>query len=101
MRLTVGRVAWVLLVVMLTGCGPTPVDDPVAVMLDRDKDPARRLSAAKQLGKLSESLDPKRGVTAMHRVLWSDGQPTDLRLWSVDCCLPLVCGKPDGGYRST
>lgn len=84
MRRTVGRFVSVILVVALTGCGPTPVDDPVAVMLDRDKDPAQRLSAARQLGKVSDSPDPKRTASAMHRVLWPDHQPTDLRLWSMD-----------------
>ncbi len=83
MTRTVGRFVLVVLAVALTGCGPTPVDDPVVFILDRDKDPARRLAAAKQLGKLSESSDPKRAVTALHRVLWSDSQPTDLRLWSM------------------
>jgi len=74
----------VVLAVAFTGCGPAPVDDPLAVMLDRDKDPARRLSAAKQLGNLTDAPDPEPAVKAMHKVLWSDSQPTDLRLWAMD-----------------
>jgi hypothetical protein len=84
MRRIVGLAVLMALAVMLTGCAHRSVDDPVAVMLDRDKDPARRLSAAKQLGSISDSSYPMRSETAMHRVLWSDGQPTDLRLWSMD-----------------
>jgi hypothetical protein len=96
MRRTLGRIVSVVLAAALTGCGPTPVDDPLAVMLDRDRDPARRVSAARQLGATSDSPDPKRTAAAMHRVLWSDGQPTELRLWAMD---RLIEYDPDAFWR--
>ncbi len=74
----------IALLASLSGCGPTPVADPLAVMLDRDRDPGRRLAAAKQLGNLSDLPDARRAVAVMYRVLWSDAQPTALRLWSMD-----------------
>lgn len=85
MRHFVGRmVASAVLASALVGCGPNPVADPLAVMLDRERDPVQRLTAAKQIGELSELSDPRPVVKAMHRVLWSDAQPTALRLWSMD-----------------
>ncbi len=81
-------VGWILSLAVvclsLTGCGPAPVDDPLAQLLDRDIDPALRLTAAQQLGDLSEQPDPAHAVSVLHRVFWSDSQPTDLRLWAMD-----------------
>jgi len=66
------------------GCGPTPVNDPLAQLLNRDKDPALRLATAQQLGAISDQTDPARVISVLHRVLWSDSQPTGLRLWAMD-----------------
>jgi hypothetical protein len=97
MRQVVGWFASsVVLLAVLTGCGPTPVGDPLAVMLDRDRDPVQRLAAAKQIGELTDLPDTPRVVTALHRVLWSDGQPTALRLWAMD---RLIEYDPDAFWR--
>lgn len=90
---------WFFLAVVglgLTGCGPTPVDDPLTQLLDRDKDPAVRLAAAEQLGDLSAQPDPSHAVAVLHRVLWSDSQPTDLRLWAMD---RLISHNEDDFWR--
>jgi hypothetical protein len=77
---------WVLVVaaLCLTGCAAAPVDDPLAVMLDRSRDPVRRLAAAEQLGPIDDASDPKAIAATFHNVLWSDSEPTALRLQALD-----------------
>lgn len=79
-----GRGAWVALALCLSGCAPTAVDDPLSVMFDTTRDPAQRLFAAEQLGPIGDAPDPSGLASAMHRVLWLDNQPTDLRLLAMD-----------------
>ena len=68
----------------LSGCATGPVEDPLAVMLDRSLDPSRRLAAAEQLGPINSTHNPKQVTSTLHNVLWSDGEPTDLRLLAMD-----------------
>lgn len=78
--------AWLLTLaalVCLTSCGPTPVDDPISVLLDRERDPVRRLAAAKQINRLTDLPNPSHAVEVLHRLLWSDRHPTELRLWAM------------------
>jgi len=70
-------------VLCLLGCAPGPVDDPLSVMFDTTRDPAQRLFAAKQLGPIQDAPDPRELASAMHRVLWLDNQPTELRLLAM------------------
>ncbi|GAB4189772.1 MAG: hypothetical protein Kow00105_04170 [Phycisphaeraceae bacterium] len=70
---------------VLFACTPVqPVADPVAVMLDRLRDPARRLAAAEQLGAISQAEDPEALAQAMTRLFWSDAQPASLRLLAMN-----------------
>ncbi len=79
----IGAAVWLQLV-LITGCASAPVADPIDVMLDRSRDPSKRMAAARQLGPINATTDPARTASAMHRVLWSDSQPTELRLWAMD-----------------
>ena len=73
------------LALSLYGCAVAPeFDDPVTVMLDRSRDPVKRLAAAKQLGPIRDADDPDRIITLLHDVLWSDAYPVDLRLYALD-----------------
>lgn len=67
----------------LSSCAPTPVADPLGVMSDRTRDPAQRLAAADLLGPIRDAPDPQAAAASMHRILWSDAQPTDLRLLAL------------------
>ncbi len=80
------RASWLCAAVLLhlSSCAPAPVADPLGVMADRARDPAQRLVAAEQLGPISGTADPQATAEAMHRILWSDAQPTDLRLLAMD-----------------
>ena len=80
------------MLVCLTGCATAPVADPLAVMLDRSRDPVRRLAAAEQMGPIDDAPDPRVLAVTLHNVLWSDGEPTDLRLLAMD---RLIAYDPD------
>lgn len=73
-----------VLLLCLSSCAPTPVADPLGVMADRSRDPAQRLAAIEQVGLIRDAPEPQAVAAAMHRVLWSDAQPTDLRLLAMD-----------------
>lgn len=82
----------------LVSCASGPVDDPLAVMLDRSRDPVRRLAAAKQMGPIRDADDPKSLAVTLHNVLWSDGEPTGLRLHAMD---RLIAYDPDAFWLIT
>jgi len=87
----------IALALWLGGCAvPEAYDDPAVVMLDRAQDPARRLAAAQQLGPISTTADPKQRYTEFHDLLWSDAQPTTLRLLALD---RLLAYDTDGFWR--
>lgn len=74
-----------LLAWWLAGCAATATyDDPAAVMMDRSKEPSRRLAAVQQLGPIRDSADPEHTASQLHELLWSDAQPTALRLYALD-----------------
>ena len=95
-RLHVSRLLVLTTLVCMTSCGPTPVSDPIPVLLDRERDPARRLAAARQINSISDTPDPAHTVSVLHRLLWSDSQPTDLRLWAMD---QLIEHDPNSFWR--
>lgn len=80
------RASWLCAAALLylSSCAPAPVADPLGVMADRTRDPAQRLAAAEQIGPIGDTHDPPAAAATMHRVLWSDAQPTDLRLLAMD-----------------
>jgi hypothetical protein len=80
----VRRACAAVVALCLSGCAARAVNDPLSVMLDRTRDPAQRLVAAKQLGTIRDAPDPTTLASAWHRVLWPDNQPTDLRLLAMD-----------------
>lgn len=61
----------------LCGC-VTTAPDPLALVADREADPARRARAVLQLPVDTPS------TSALHDVLWDDRQPTELRLAAMD-----------------
>ena len=68
----------------LPGCATGPVDDPLAVMVDRSRDPSQRIAAVQQLGAINTTHNPKQVTVTLHNLLWSDGEPTELRLLAMD-----------------
>jgi hypothetical protein len=60
---------------MLSACASTPTD-PLAVMLDREASPSRRIRAMEQAGALGREA---RRIETLHAIAWSDLQPTELR----------------------
>lgn len=80
------RASWLCaaLSLYLSSCAPSPVADPLSVMVDRSRDPAQRFTAAEQVGPIRDAAEPQATAEAMHRILWSDAQPTELRLLAMD-----------------
>ena len=79
-----GGLVAVALSLVLTGCASGPIVDPMRVMLDRSRDPAKRLAAAHQLGSIAESPDPDTLAKTFGRLVWLDNQPAELRLLAMD-----------------
>jgi hypothetical protein len=68
----------------LTACATRPLDNPRAVLLDREAEPSRRERALRQI----VAQDPAGAdLTALHDVTWSDRQPTKLRLACMDALI--------------
>ncbi|MEZ6190674.1 MAG: hypothetical protein R3C45_05210 [Phycisphaerales bacterium] len=66
-------------------------------MSDRSRDPAQRFAAAEQISSIRDTSDPQAVAETMHRILWSDAQPTDLRLLAMD---RLIEYDADAFWRS-
>lgn len=66
------------------GCGPDRFDQPIPVMLDRDRAPAHRLAAAGQLGSIDTAPDAERYRRALAQLAWSDREPIELRRLAFD-----------------
>lgn len=64
------------------GCTPARYADPIAVMLNRSEDPARRVSAARQAQR-DRPDDPAR-LAALRQIVWSNAHPVSLRILAVD-----------------
>jgi len=73
-----------LLGLWLTACATQPLDDPRAVLLDREAQPSRRQRAVRQIATRGPAAAD---LTALHDVTWSDRQPTTLRLACMDALI--------------
>ncbi|MEE9212037.1 MAG: hypothetical protein V3U29_05230, partial [Phycisphaeraceae bacterium] len=69
-------------IIALTGCAPERTADPLAVMLDRDSDYARRRRAAEQ-ARLELGNDPAR-IDTLNRIVWDNGYPAWQRCDAID-----------------
>ena len=79
---SLGRLfAWSLLI-LLSACSTPQYADPVAVMMDRTKQPTWRMDAAKQ-AEAKMPRDPRR-LAALERLVWDEGHPDELRIYAID-----------------
>jgi len=63
-------------------CTPGTLDAPIAVKLDREQDPARRVAALDQAHQ--QMPDEPDRIAALNRLVWSNAHPDALRIRAVD-----------------
>lgn len=71
----------------LAGCVPAVVEDPLAVMVDREVDYRKRRVAARQA--VSQLADDPRLTQTLQRLLWDHGYPSWQRIDAIDMLMAI------------
>lgn len=78
------RLCFCLAALCLVACATRPLEDPRAVLRDREAETSRRQRALDQLH--ATGFDGP-AIATLHDVAWSDRQPADLRLGCMDALI--------------